>query len=725
MDAAKFSSFLVKVASRCNLDCDYCYVYHHADQSWRSMPKILSEKHREAFCQRLSEYVDESKLSHCVVILHGGEPLLAGAQSLADFAGKIRQACDIPVDVSIQSNGLLLTDESLAILAEADIGVSLSLDGPQAANDKHRLTHRGQSSFHQTEQALKRLQAFPSVFAGVIAVIDASTSPLELFEYFDQFKIPRLDFLLPDAHWLRQPPGREQDPALYEQWLVDAFDVWFDHYAHIPLRTFEALLDMSVGLQSGTDAFGFGDVSLLSIETDGTYHDLDVLKVTEDGATRLFGSVLDTPISDIARSDHIHEHRQYLCKSGLSEICQSCDIVEICGGGSLPHRFNSNGFKNPTVYCNEMKRLIAHVDYRLRAHLEMVPAEVTRKPLPEWFSLDRFEYAETARESMDWLCKEALNDAIYKFEEALGSFSNDVRAQQLQGLDTHVFEKIALQPGVIAWANAVVANNSGHTLVSVDGHEIPVTVDYLSLPLQLAESYDTKPNLDIARHDHWLRAPFGKAIFFESEPVSIQGRELVNHAFRIISDWRPDLTTEIFKACRAIQFVRDPEADPRKIVSFSDNSVPGALYVSISQGDRLIDPYDLADSLIHEHRHQKLYLLERHTRTIEHETELVNSPWREDLRPPSGLFHAIFVFVELKRFWIHVLNHGPSEMGSRALNQISDTDKNLQQAFSTLTACPLTEVGRDLFNVLQRAATGEEGTNERTAHLRSAFQTIH
>ena len=51
-DEPKLTSFLVKVASRCNLDCDYCYVYHHADQSWRAMPEVLSPGDREAFATR-------------------------------------------------------------------------------------------------------------------------------------------------------------------------------------------------------------------------------------------------------------------------------------------------------------------------------------------------------------------------------------------------------------------------------------------------------------------------------------------------------------------------------------------------------------------------------------------------------------------------------------------------------------------------------------------------
>lgn len=689
------------------------------------MPKFISAEHREAFASRLADYVNESGLSHCAVILHGGEPLLAGPQTLADFAGLLRRTCSIPVDVSLQTNGLLLTDKALSILAKADIGVSLSLDGPKATNDRHRLSRKGRSSFEETEKALKRLQDYPSIFAGVIAVIDASTSPLDLFEYFDQFKVPRLDFLLPDAHWLRQPPGRNQDPGLYEQWLVNAFDVWFDQYAHIPLRTFEALLDVSAGLPSGTDAFGFGDVSLLSIETDGSYHDLDVLKVTQDGATRLFGTVLDTPISHVACSASIQAHRQYLRKDGLSDICQSCDIVEICGGGSLPHRFGDNGFANPTVYCNEMKRLVAHIGDRLQEHLAAVPVGNVAEPLPDGFDLARYERAETAEELMTWLCAGAQGDATACLKEALGLIADDVRAQQLQSLSDEMLDTVALHPGAIAWSSAVIAKKHGHALLTVDGQRIDATPDYLSLLLDLVNWCGDECILDVGRDDQWLRAPFGDAIQFEGEALSIRGQDLVDRAMDIVRTWRPELAAEMMKACSAVQFVRDPTADPRKIVSFSDNSVPGALYVSISQGDRLIDPYDLADSLIHEHRHQKLYLLERYAPTVERTSAQVVSPWREDLRPPSGLLHAVFVFVELRRFWLHVRDHGPAEMNLRAINQIADTDRHLQQAFATLEECPLTEVGKGLVDVLRYAAMEGKEPGERFTHLDSTIQTVN
>ena len=447
------------------------------------------------------------------------------------------------------------------------------------------------------------------------------------------------------------------------------------------------------------------------------------MKVTLDGATRLKGTVADTPIAHVALSPAIAQHRRYLRRDGLSETCQSCDIVEICGGGSLPHRFGESGFVNPTVYCHEMKRLVTHINSRLREHLSSDMLKEVLAPLPDVFDLTNFELAETSTPQLSWLCASAREAAIQRLRESLVLFPDDKRAAKLSSMHGAVFEQVAIHPGAIAWSNAVLAHKRGHVLLTVDGQVITVNPDYLDMLLEHANPQMDDIKLDVGRNDAWLRAPFGGAIIFEDDELVDVGRPLVKCAMAIVRTWRPALAMEILAACRAIQFVRDPSADPRKIVSFSDNSVPGALYVSISQGDGLIDPYDLADSLIHEHRHQKLYLLERHAPTVESTSVQVVSPWREDLRPPSGLLHAVFVFVELRRFWLYVRDHGPTSHKSRAVHQIADTDLHLKQAFATLKECPLTEIGLSLVEVLRRATKEGEDPNE-PGHHHSAIPFI-
>lgn len=167
MSSARITSFLVKVASRCNLDCDYCYVYHHADQSWRNMPKLLSDEHLRMFGERLAEYARIQSLKRVSVIMHGGEPLLAGPDRIVAFVRDLRHIVgpDVELDVGLQTNGLLLTEEALDAFESERIAVSLSMDGPRVAHDLHRTTRRGRSSFDRVEAGLERLKRRPSIFA--------------------------------------------------------------------------------------------------------------------------------------------------------------------------------------------------------------------------------------------------------------------------------------------------------------------------------------------------------------------------------------------------------------------------------------------------------------------------------------------------------------------------------------------------------------------------------
>lgn len=706
----KLTSFLVKVASRCNLDCDYCYVYHHADQSWRSMPRFLSSEDREAFAAKLSSYVAQVGLRHCVVVFHGGEPLLMGSDTLAEFAGQLRQAVgtDVQLDISMQTNGLLVTREVIDRLASADIGISLSLDGPQEANDLHRTSRRGRSSFAQTFRALELLKDSPEVFAGVIAVIDPRTEPRRLLQFFSEQAVPRLDFLLPDAHHLRPPPGRQDQPDVYERWLIEAFDLWFDEYPSLQVRTFEALLDAVVGMPSQTDAFGFGDVSLITVETDGTYHDLDVLKVVSHGASRLSGSVRDTPIADVAKSPNLAAHRALLRKDGLCATCQDCDVVDVCGGGSVPHRYGLNGFRNPTIYCREMRALIRHVRMRLTESLAETSSPTATTPGYNG-SLSEFERAEDSAEVVSRLWSDAVVHQSEELRQALtwiaaGDDSHPgVVASRSLLQSASVIKTLAQRPGAIAWSRTMLSLRGGRPVHAVDGSTLGRDSGYAELMLSRVQE-PADELTEVHSDDPWLRRPFGNSIYFEDQEVVRMGAPLLREALGILEAWRPAVARELREICRAVQFVRDPAADPDKIVSFSDNAVPGAVYASVMQRDRLVDAYDLADSVLHEYRHQKLYLLERLAPVVEPTSRRVVSPWRQDLRPPSGLFHAVFVFVELRRFWKHVRTLNLKHLRTRAENQLMDTDARLDEAMRTLAGCPLTPTGRALLAVLEDAA---------------------
>lgn len=695
--------FLLKVASRCNINCDYCYMYNHLDQGWKSQPKLMSDQTLSASAERIRDYVIAKNLDRIAIVYHGGEPLLMSADKLVAHAKTI--AGLIPskvIEFSLQTNGILLREAHIQQFRAAGIQVSLSLDGPADANDKHRLDHRSFSSFEDTEKALSLLERYPDVFSGVIAVIDPENDPRKIMEFFAGRAIPQLDFLLPDANYLTLPPGIKDDRERYLRWLIETFDLWFDDFPNMKIRTFDAVLSSLMGVPSETDGFGLGDISLITIETDGSYHDLDVLKITGEGTGLTKGNVYSNSIADALQSKQVAKHRQLLRKQGLSDQCQVCTIVEMCGGGAVAHRFGENGFRNPSVYCHELKGLFEHAEKRvmqqLQSELDQQESMVTHFPLE---LISTYESCADNNEALIFVIndfKEAQSSKLKKVLNHIGNSADDDQVNLLSALDDSSFQQIAIQPGVVTWTDVMDKSMSGIHVHDIAG--MPILPDPLYVSEIVAFYKDGKHWPLVQREDKWLRAPFADKIYFENKVDSDRGFLVLTAALALIASWNPAMLQEMRLISPEIQYIRDLTAHPDKIVSFSDNSVPGALYVQLMRGYNFIDAEDLADSIIHEHRHQKLYMLQRIVPIVNADYPLVASPWREELRPPTGLFHALFVFIELLDFWSFLEINSGSNLQKKAKREKRRISGQLSAGFRVVENCDLTSAGRLILTIL-------------------------
>ena len=72
---------ILKVVSRCNIDCRYCYVYNMGDTGWTRGPKQMSRTTCQAMATKLGRLASEQERP-LFVVLHGGEPLLLGISNL-------------------------------------------------------------------------------------------------------------------------------------------------------------------------------------------------------------------------------------------------------------------------------------------------------------------------------------------------------------------------------------------------------------------------------------------------------------------------------------------------------------------------------------------------------------------------------------------------------------------------------------------------------------------
>jgi uncharacterized protein len=370
--------FVLKVHSRCNLACDYCYVYRMADQSWRVRPVRMAAETVRLAAERIAEHAQKHRLSSVGVVLHGGEPLLAGAPVLARMAVAIRARlpAGTTATLTVQSNGVLLTEAMLDVLAEHAISVAVSLDGPPEAHDSRRRYPSGRGSYANVARGLRLLgsPSYRSLFAGLLCTVDLSQDPIASYEALLQFQPPRMDFLLPHGNWSAPPAGRTEDPAIapYADWLGAVFDRWYSApRQETQLRLFQEIIHMLLGGTSHFEGIGLAPSRVAVIETDGSIEQADALKAAYPGAAATGLHVRTDSIDTLLAHPAMIARQSGL--QALAQQCRRCPVRRVCGGGFYPHRYHAgSGFRNPSVYCPDLLALITMVHRRIAADLHQL-----------------------------------------------------------------------------------------------------------------------------------------------------------------------------------------------------------------------------------------------------------------------------------------------------------------------------------------------------------------
>jgi uncharacterized protein len=346
-------------------------MYNLADQSYLDQPRRMTDAVIETTLRQIKVHLDahEKKTAHFV--LHGGEPLLGGARYLE----KLFKAIDAQLDpsvyrikIGIQSNGILFNKSIGDLLRARNASIGISLDGPPQINDRSRVDHAGRGSSARVEKALELLAVEPyrKSFAGFLVVVDVDADPIEVYRYLAGFNPPSIDFLLPYDNHTRRPRGKAQfDNTVYADWLLAIFNAWWREKSTIRIREFDNIIRMLMGGRSKVESLGLEPVDIIVVETNGDIEMVDSLKGTYEGATHLGFNVADTSFDEVARHNMVEFRR--LGMESLSDTCQSCSLAGVCGGGYLPNRYNAeNGFRNPSVYCHDLQKLIGTIQGALR-----------------------------------------------------------------------------------------------------------------------------------------------------------------------------------------------------------------------------------------------------------------------------------------------------------------------------------------------------------------------
>ncbi|MGW4330995.1 FxsB family cyclophane-forming radical SAM/SPASM peptide maturase [Nocardia sp. NPDC004573] len=356
-------------------------MYEKIDQSWRDQPMVMNEQTFCDACSGIADHIGRFEVPAVSLVLHGGEPLLAGHTRFEFFARHARERLGSLTELrlGVQTNGVLIDEEFLRICDQWGVTIGVSIDGGREAHDRHRKFRRGDGSYDDVARGVTRLRRHPNdrLFGGLLCTIDLANDPLETYEELLVFDPPAVDFLLPHGNWQSPPDGKVEagDAAPYAEWLIPIFDHWYDaSKLETQIRLFDDIIHLLIGGHARGESVGLAPIQIAVIETDGALEQTDALKSAYSGATRM----VTIGTKNVGMGDRLTHAlwepgvvARQIGAAALSETCLSCSLQNICGGGDYVHRYHADtGFLNPSVYCSDLAALIRHISARLDGDLQ-------------------------------------------------------------------------------------------------------------------------------------------------------------------------------------------------------------------------------------------------------------------------------------------------------------------------------------------------------------------
>ncbi|MDO5535695.1 MAG: anaerobic sulfatase maturase [Propionibacteriaceae bacterium] len=384
-----FSVVAKPTGAACNLDCSYCF-FLSKELLYDQQRQMMTPPAQEAYVRAFLEAQPDGEVT---LIWQGGEPTLRGLEFYrrAVELGRQYSRPGQRVTHAMQTNGTLLDAEWCQFFAAEGFLVGLSVDGPAALHDAHRVNRAGRGSHAQVERAWWLLSE-AGVETNILCTVNAANQghPLEVYRYFRddlgarylQFipiveRAPAAELERAEAGWGVNRPrallyrqagdavtSRSVDPDAWGRFMIAIFDEWL---AHDVGTVFVQHVDTAL-------AALFGQYTLcvhapqcgnqLALEFNGDVYSCD--HYVEPGY--LLGNVVAGDRFDalLASDQQVAFGRDKL--TSLPAQCLGCPVRGYCHGGCPKDRFATTRDGQPGLnhLCAGYYAFFSHMDPHLR-----------------------------------------------------------------------------------------------------------------------------------------------------------------------------------------------------------------------------------------------------------------------------------------------------------------------------------------------------------------------
>lgn len=354
----------------CNLDCEYCF-FLAKESLYPGSDFRMSDDLLETY---ISQLIESQRSNHATFVFQGGEPTMMGLpffERMVQLVEKHRPA-HMQVDLAIQTNGTLLTDEWCRFLKQHNVLVGLSMDGPAALHDRYRVDKGGKPTHHRVLAAWERLRAH-EVDTNILCTVNSANSeqPLEVYRYFrDELRADFLQFI-PIVE--REGDGvthRSVRPGAWGTFLSTTFDEWVaNDVGRVFVQTFDVALGIWLGRGSSLCVFAETCGNGLALEHNGDLYSCDHFVDPE----HKLGNIRERHMLELIALPQQRKFGQDK-RDGLTQQCRECPVLFACRGECPKSRFvtNERGEANHQYLCEGYLSFFTHIDAPMRAMAQLL-----------------------------------------------------------------------------------------------------------------------------------------------------------------------------------------------------------------------------------------------------------------------------------------------------------------------------------------------------------------
>lgn len=320
-------------SEQCNLACKYCFLGNN-DKEKRSnfvlenMTKETADKAIEFFVRQIKNSGLDNEDNKPVIIFYGGEPLV-NYDVLVYTAERInslrdKEICLKNAEMSMVSNGLLLTEERALKLKELGVSIAISVDGFTAEANAMRVDVAGNNVF---SKILNTLDMCKRVGVDISLSVTLSEETIkntkDILELVDKYGVRSFGFniMMSDENFVI--PQEYNEKAA--QFIIDEFIELRKRgiYEDRIMRKLKAFSKSQVYF-SDCAATGGGQIVVAPNGQVGICHGCLHNK-------QYFVSNVDDADFDATKDKDFVEWSQLTPIN--KEECQDCPALGICGGG--------------------------------------------------------------------------------------------------------------------------------------------------------------------------------------------------------------------------------------------------------------------------------------------------------------------------------------------------------------------------------------------------------